>query len=293
MKWFRNIFNPLKSLSLTAAFPSKAFVWVQQGIGNTSQGAANCIMFVLLTRPIRTRLCAALCCCSKSPVGEQPSHGAPHRLLPGQDTSTQREEDSGSRVGTDRWRCVDEKTGKGGGRDGALCFTFNLMTESGCREGWRFCRRMHICVTRKVTCLHFGWWGGYCLALHQHLMKEFECRMLNMLHVNAAASQMCCTSNFKRTLHFKLWTCTCFLIAFWTAVHSAKERSAAVWTVLTQLHSGVITFILLEWVFKYSIYGYYPQFGICVHVRVDYLWLISSTLVNDVCFEMVQRIFMK
>ncbi|XP_056279215.1 G-protein coupled receptor 157 [Pseudoliparis swirei] len=72
------------------------------GIGNTSQGAANCIMFVLLTRPIRTRLCAALCCCSKSPVGEQPSHGAPHRLLPGQDTSTQREEDSGSRVGTDR-----------------------------------------------------------------------------------------------------------------------------------------------------------------------------------------------
>ncbi|XP_054465657.1 G-protein coupled receptor 157 [Anoplopoma fimbria] len=72
------------------------------GIGNTSQGAANCIMFVLLTRPIRTRLCAALCCCSKSREDEQHSHGAPHRLLPGRDTSTQREEDSTSRVGTDR-----------------------------------------------------------------------------------------------------------------------------------------------------------------------------------------------
>uniref|UniRef100_A0A4W6CHI0 G protein-coupled receptor 157 n=1 Tax=Lates calcarifer TaxID=8187 RepID=A0A4W6CHI0_LATCA len=31
------------------------------GIGNTSQGAANCIMFVLFTQPIRTRLCAMLC----------------------------------------------------------------------------------------------------------------------------------------------------------------------------------------------------------------------------------------
>lgn len=33
------------------------------GIGNTFQGAANCIMFVLFTQPIRTRLCNALCCC--------------------------------------------------------------------------------------------------------------------------------------------------------------------------------------------------------------------------------------
>ncbi|CAL1606037.1 unnamed protein product [Knipowitschia caucasica] len=33
------------------------------GIGNTFQGAANCIMFVLFTRPIRTRLCSALCWC--------------------------------------------------------------------------------------------------------------------------------------------------------------------------------------------------------------------------------------
>ncbi|XP_053500175.1 G-protein coupled receptor 157 [Ictalurus furcatus] len=32
------------------------------GIGNTFQGAANCIMFVLCTRPVRARLVAWLCC---------------------------------------------------------------------------------------------------------------------------------------------------------------------------------------------------------------------------------------
>ncbi|XP_070695617.1 G-protein coupled receptor 157 [Pempheris klunzingeri] len=72
------------------------------GIGNTSQGAANCIMFVLFTQPIRKRLCTALCCCSKCREEAQRSHDGPQRLLPGQDTSTQREEDSTSRVRTDR-----------------------------------------------------------------------------------------------------------------------------------------------------------------------------------------------
>ncbi|XP_044065865.1 G-protein coupled receptor 157 isoform X2 [Siniperca chuatsi] len=72
------------------------------GIGNTSQGAANCIMFVLLTQPIRTRLCTTLCCCSRCRAEVQHSHDAPHGLLPGQDTSTQREEDNTSRVHTDR-----------------------------------------------------------------------------------------------------------------------------------------------------------------------------------------------
>ncbi|KAG7477548.1 hypothetical protein MATL_G00070890 [Megalops atlanticus] len=33
------------------------------GIGNTFQGAANCIMFVLFTKPVRARLAAAVCCC--------------------------------------------------------------------------------------------------------------------------------------------------------------------------------------------------------------------------------------
>ncbi|XP_040007909.1 G-protein coupled receptor 157 isoform X2 [Xiphias gladius] len=72
------------------------------GIGNTSQGAANCIMFVLFTQPIRTRLCSALCCSSKCQTEAEHSHDAPHGLLPGQDTSTQREEDGTGRAGNDR-----------------------------------------------------------------------------------------------------------------------------------------------------------------------------------------------
>ncbi|CAG6021303.1 G-protein coupled receptor 157 isoform 1-T1 [Menidia menidia] len=73
------------------------------GIGNTSQGAANCIMFVLFTQPIRNRLCTALCCCgSKCREEVQSSHNATQRLLPGQGSQTQRDEDSTSLVRTDR-----------------------------------------------------------------------------------------------------------------------------------------------------------------------------------------------
>ncbi|KAK9515968.1 hypothetical protein VZT92_026564 [Zoarces viviparus] len=99
------IWSTVRFVLLLADSPARlnAVLVTLHGIGNTSQGAANCIMFVLLTRPIRTRLCAALCCCSsKCRAGEQPSHGAPYRPLPGQDTATQREEDSAGRVGTDR-----------------------------------------------------------------------------------------------------------------------------------------------------------------------------------------------
>ncbi|XP_029362726.1 G-protein coupled receptor 157 isoform X1 [Echeneis naucrates] len=77
------------------------------GIGNTSQGAANCIMFVLFTQPLRTRLCNALfccccCCCSKCRAEAQDSHSAPHRQLLAQDTSSQREEEGTSQARTDR-----------------------------------------------------------------------------------------------------------------------------------------------------------------------------------------------
>ncbi|XP_040907364.1 G-protein coupled receptor 157 [Toxotes jaculatrix] len=72
------------------------------GIGNTSQGAANCIMFVLFTQPIRTRLCTALFCCSKCRTEVQHSDDAPHRVPPGRDTSAQREEDNTDQAGTDR-----------------------------------------------------------------------------------------------------------------------------------------------------------------------------------------------
>ncbi|KGL79957.1 putative G-protein coupled receptor 157 [Tinamus guttatus] len=36
---------------------------VLHGIGNTFQGGANCIMFVLCTRVVRARLLSSLCCC--------------------------------------------------------------------------------------------------------------------------------------------------------------------------------------------------------------------------------------
>nr|XP_020475460.1 probable G-protein coupled receptor 157 [Monopterus albus] len=71
------------------------------GIGNTSQGAANCIMFVLFTQPIRTRLSDALCCCSKCRAEVQRSHDPSHRLLPGEDALTQREDDSTGRTRDD------------------------------------------------------------------------------------------------------------------------------------------------------------------------------------------------
>lgn len=72
-----------------------------QGIGNTAQGAANCIMFVFCTRPIRTRLCATLCCCSKA--GASNSQDAPNRLPSGQEPSSKRGEEGTSRVQVVRW----------------------------------------------------------------------------------------------------------------------------------------------------------------------------------------------
>ncbi|KAK2825372.1 hypothetical protein Q7C36_019299 [Tachysurus vachellii] len=50
------------------------------GIGNTFQGAANCIMFVLCTRPVRARLLARLCCRSHDTQSNSdiPSHHRAH-----------------------------------------------------------------------------------------------------------------------------------------------------------------------------------------------------------------------
>lgn len=73
-----------------------SFVLTTQGIGNTSQGAANCIMFVLCTRPIHERLCSALCCCSKCRADPQQSQDTPDKLSSGQDPPAKREEDSTS-----------------------------------------------------------------------------------------------------------------------------------------------------------------------------------------------------
>lgn len=65
------------------------------GIGNTFQGAANCIMFVLFTKPIRTRLCKALCCCCSK-------CRASHRPLHRPDLTGTREGDGTSRAPEDR-----------------------------------------------------------------------------------------------------------------------------------------------------------------------------------------------
>nr|KAF6505351.1 G protein-coupled receptor 157 [Rousettus aegyptiacus] len=43
---------------------------VLHGIGNTFQGGANCIMFVLCTRVVRTRLLALCCCRPLQPAAE-------------------------------------------------------------------------------------------------------------------------------------------------------------------------------------------------------------------------------
>ncbi|OXB78194.1 UNVERIFIED_CONTAM: hypothetical protein H355_007336 [Colinus virginianus] len=42
---------------------------VLHGIGNTFQGGANCIMFVLCTRVVRARLLSSICCCHRDDVG--------------------------------------------------------------------------------------------------------------------------------------------------------------------------------------------------------------------------------
>uniref|UniRef100_A0A8V0YU74 G protein-coupled receptor 157 n=1 Tax=Gallus gallus TaxID=9031 RepID=A0A8V0YU74_CHICK len=42
---------------------------VLHGIGNTFQGGANCIMFVLCTRVVRARLLSSICCCHHDDMG--------------------------------------------------------------------------------------------------------------------------------------------------------------------------------------------------------------------------------
>ncbi|XP_051028128.1 G-protein coupled receptor 157 [Acomys russatus] len=50
---------------------------VLHGIGNTFQGGANCIMFVLCTRAVRTRLLSLCCCRCNPPSSTQSPLGAP------------------------------------------------------------------------------------------------------------------------------------------------------------------------------------------------------------------------
>uniref|UniRef100_A0A3Q4B264 Uncharacterized protein n=1 Tax=Mola mola TaxID=94237 RepID=A0A3Q4B264_MOLML len=93
---FLRIWSTVRFILLLADSPVRQnpILVTLHGIGNTSQGAANCIMFVFFTEPIRARLCAALFCCSKCRADVQRSPEAPDKLLSGQGTSTLREEDS-------------------------------------------------------------------------------------------------------------------------------------------------------------------------------------------------------
>ncbi|XP_066526151.1 G-protein coupled receptor 157 [Hoplias malabaricus] len=47
---------------------------ILHGIGNTFQGAANCIMFVLCTRPVRSRLINVLCCQDRGALSSSDTH---------------------------------------------------------------------------------------------------------------------------------------------------------------------------------------------------------------------------
>ncbi|NXQ21231.1 GP157 protein, partial [Peucedramus taeniatus] len=65
---------------------------VLHGIGNTFQGGANCIMFVLCTRAVRARLLSLLCC---GHCGELawPGQGSPSSWQPHKDRDKDRDKD--------------------------------------------------------------------------------------------------------------------------------------------------------------------------------------------------------
>uniref|UniRef100_U3IQY4 G protein-coupled receptor 157 n=1 Tax=Anas platyrhynchos platyrhynchos TaxID=8840 RepID=U3IQY4_ANAPP len=55
---------------------------VLHGIGNTFQGGANCIMFVLCTRVVRARLLSSLCCCHYDDSGWPSTRSSSTRQRP-------------------------------------------------------------------------------------------------------------------------------------------------------------------------------------------------------------------
>ncbi|KAF6108961.1 G protein-coupled receptor 157 [Phyllostomus discolor] len=55
---------------------------VLHGIGNTFQGGANCIMFVLCTRAVRTRLLSLCCCCCPPQAPAESPAGPPKAPAP-------------------------------------------------------------------------------------------------------------------------------------------------------------------------------------------------------------------
>ncbi|XP_003274371.2 G-protein coupled receptor 157 isoform X1 [Nomascus leucogenys] len=62
---------------------------VLHGIGNTFQGGANCIMFVLCTRAVRTRLFSLCCCCCSSQPPTKSPAGTPKAPAPSKPAESQ------------------------------------------------------------------------------------------------------------------------------------------------------------------------------------------------------------
>ncbi|ELW68675.1 putative G-protein coupled receptor 157 [Tupaia chinensis] len=62
---------------------------VLHGIGNTFQGGANCIMFVLCTHAVRTRLFSLCCCCCSSQPSAQSPAGPPGAPAPSKTRASQ------------------------------------------------------------------------------------------------------------------------------------------------------------------------------------------------------------
>ncbi|KAK2503287.1 hypothetical protein MC885_011357 [Smutsia gigantea] len=63
---------------------------ILHGIGNTFQGGANCIMFVLCTRAVRTRLFSLCRCCYSRPLTERPAPEAPASSTTGESQGPRR-----------------------------------------------------------------------------------------------------------------------------------------------------------------------------------------------------------
>lgn len=222
------------------------YFWTLQGIGNTSQGAANCIMFVLCTQPIRTRLCTAVCCCNKCREEMQYSHDAPPSLLPGQDTSAHTEEDNTSRVRTDRWYLTLEVTAS------------------------------HLASLKDVPAARFGSSAGAstCACVtgkRQHACTdEVDASWLYKYVAHKYCSLM--DGCYNKLPNAVLVLFTCVLVAFWALVPSVKEHqqlylSCTVWIHLRKgyLHSEVSLWD------EYSVFTLFPEYSSIVKL-VKCVW---------------------
>ncbi|XP_049609038.1 G-protein coupled receptor 157 [Syngnathus scovelli] len=98
------IWSTIRFILLLAGSPAgqNPVLVMLHGIGNTSQGAANCIMFVFFTAPVRMRLFASLCCCRAGSSERQKAQDDSRELPPELPVSNQKEVEFTSGDHTDR-----------------------------------------------------------------------------------------------------------------------------------------------------------------------------------------------